>query len=91
MAVSAALLAWLLRSVDPGELAHHLAATRWPWAALAAALGPAGLWARARRWAYLFPPRAAPPALLRGMLIGYMANNVLPLRAGEVVRVYVVA
>jgi len=25
------------------------------------------------------------------MMIGYMANNVLPLRAGEVVRVYVVA
>src|SRR5690348_6117922 len=25
------------------------------------------------------------------MMIGYMANNVLPLRAGEIVRVYVVA
>ncbi len=32
-----------------------------------------------------------PPALLPAMMIGYMANNVLPLRAGEIVRVYVVA
>ena len=25
------------------------------------------------------------------MMIGYMVNNILPLRAGEIVRVYVVA
>jgi uncharacterized membrane protein YbhN (UPF0104 family) len=55
------------------------------------ALAPAGLWVRARRWAYLFPPGSRPPGLLSATLIGYMANNVLPLRAGEVARVYVVA
>jgi uncharacterized protein (TIRG00374 family) len=54
-------------------------------------LAPAGLWARARRWRYLFPPRSNPPGLVPAVMIGYMANNVLPLRAGEVVRVYVVA
>src|SRR4029453_8802935 len=32
-----------------------------------------------------------PPPLTPAMMIGYMANNVLPLRAGEVVRIYVVA
>jgi uncharacterized protein (TIRG00374 family) len=46
---------------------------------------------RARRWRYLFPPGSAPPGLVPAVMIGYMANNVLPLRAGEVVRVYVVA
>jgi len=46
---------------------------------------------RGRRWWYLFPPGSNPPALTPAMMIGYMANNVLPLRAGEVVRVYVVA
>src|SRR2546430_8928388 len=55
------------------------------------ALTPLGLWARARRWRYLFPPRSDPPGLLPAVMIGYMANNLLPLRAGEVVRVYVVA
>jgi len=46
---------------------------------------------RGRRWWYLFPPGSNPPGLTPAMMIGYMANNVLPLRAGEVVRVYVVA
>src|SRR5262245_29320800 len=58
---------------------------------LAVLAGPLGVWARARRWWYLFPPGADPPGLLPAMMIGYMANNVLPLRAGEVVRVVVVA
>lgn len=59
--------------------------------AVAAALGPLGLWVRAIRWRYLFPPASRPPALVAAMMIGYMVNNVLPLRAGEVARVYVVA
>jgi uncharacterized protein (TIRG00374 family) len=55
------------------------------------ALAPAGLIARAYRWEYLFPPRSNPPGLLPAIMIGYMVNNVLPLRAGEVVRLYVVS
>jgi len=77
--------------VDLAELRRQLGATRWGWAAGATALTPLGLWARARRWRYLFPPRSDPPGLVPAVMIGYMANNVLPLRAGEVVRVYVVA
>jgi uncharacterized protein (TIRG00374 family) len=57
----------------------------------AVAVGPLGLWARAIRWRYLFPPRTEPPGLVAANMIGYMANNVLPLRAGEFVRVYVAA
>ena len=52
-------------------------------------LGLVGLWARARRWRWLFPPGPEPPGILPATMIGYMANNVLPLRAGEVVRIYV--
>jgi uncharacterized protein (TIRG00374 family) len=87
------LLAYLFWSVadDLAELGRQLRATRWGWAAVATVLAPLGLWARARRWRYLFPPRSAPPGLVPAVMIGYMANNVLPLRAGEVVRVYVVA
>jgi len=59
--------------------------------ALAVACAPAGLYVRAKRWRYLFPPRSEPPSLVPGIMIGYMGNNVLPLRAGEIVRVYVVA
>ena len=52
-------------------------------------LGLVGLWARAKRWRWLFPPGPEPPGILPATMIGYMANNVLPLRAGEVVRIYV--
>ena len=55
------------------------------------ACGLLGLWVRAWRWRYFYPPALNPPGLLPAMMIGYMVNNVLPLRAGEFVRVYVVA
>jgi uncharacterized protein (TIRG00374 family) len=89
--VSVALIGYLLWSVDVRELGSLLAQTRWEWVVLGSALGPVSVWARGRRWWYLFPPRAKPPALVPATMIGFMVNNILPLRAGEFVRVYVVA
>ena len=77
--------------MDLGELGRQLRSAHWGWAALSTLLAPVQLWVRAHRWRYLFPPRSDPPRLTPAIMIGYMANNVLPLRAGEVVRVYVVA
>lgn len=54
-------------------------------------LGLAGLYARAFRWRWLFPPGIAPTGIVPATMIGYMANNVLPLRAGELVRIYAAA
>jgi uncharacterized protein (TIRG00374 family) len=89
--VSLALFVYLLRSVDLPELARQLALTQWWWMAPALAVGPLGLWARAIRWRYLFPRDSEPPGLVAANMIGYMVNNILPLRAGEIVRVYVAA
>ena len=91
VAVSVALIVWLLRSVDLPELGRQLAGTQWWWVVPTVAVGPLGLWARAIRWRYLFPPRLDPPGLVPANMIGYMCNNILPLRAGELVRVYVAA
>jgi len=91
IAVSIGLLLYLAASVDFHELGAQLGRTHWGWVAAAVAAGLGGLFCRAARWRYLFAPGARPPALLPAMMIGYMANNVLPLRAGEFVRVYVVA
>ena len=77
--------------MDLPELGRQLVATNWLWVVPAVAVAPLGLWARARRWRYLFPPGAEPPGLVAANMIGYMGNNVLPLRAGEFVRIYVVA
>jgi uncharacterized protein (TIRG00374 family) len=71
------------------ELGRQLLATNWIWVTVSVVLGLVGLWARARRWRWLFPPGPEPPGILPATMIGYMANNVLPLRAGEVVRIYV--
>lgn len=91
IAISVALFAVLLWSVDLRELGAELRRTNWAWTLAGAALAVVGLWIRAHRWRYLFPPRSEPPGLLPAVMIGYMVNNILPLRAGEIVRVYVVA
>jgi uncharacterized protein (TIRG00374 family) len=89
LAVSAGLLVYFFWDVDLGVIATRLRETLWTFLALSVALNFVSMWVRARRWAYLFPPGPRPSHLFRSLLIGYMGNNLLPLRAGEVVRVYV--
>jgi glycosyltransferase 2 family protein len=57
----------------------------------ALALYFAGVWVRAVRWHYLLRPVAQVSAvrLFPVVVIGYMANDVLPLRLGEVARCFV--
>lgn len=88
IAVSLGLLAYLLASVDLRQVAQHLGRTHWGYLALSGGLGVFALWVRARRWRYFFPPNASPSHLFSAVMIGFMANNVLPLRAGELVRAY---
>lgn len=89
LAVSAGLLVYCFWDVDLAVIVARLRETLWTFLALSVALSFASLWARAWRWAYLFPPGSRPSHLFRALLIGYMGNNLLPLRAGEVVRIYV--
>src|SRR5262245_24957051 len=88
--VSVALLLYVFRSLDLHEVMLRLAGTHWGWLVVAAGLNIVSVWVRARRWHYLFPPDARPTHLFSALMIGFMGNNVLPLRAGEVIRVYVV-
>jgi uncharacterized protein (TIRG00374 family) len=89
LAVSAALLVYFFWDVDLRAVAARLRETRWSFLALCAALNVLALWLRAWRWYYLYPPGTRPSHLFNATMIGYMANNLLPLRAGELVRVYV--
>ena len=90
IAISGALLVWLFWNVDLRAVAARLADTQWGWLTVSVVLNIASLWARAVRWRHLFPQRARPTHLFNAVMIGYMGNNLLPLRAGEVLRVYVV-
>jgi len=77
-----------LRGVDLGETARLLGGARLPWLCLGVAGVTADLAFRAVRWQRLIAPiRPVPLRRLSGyMLVGYLANNVLPARLGELVR-----
>jgi glycosyltransferase 2 family protein len=90
IAISVALLVWLFWKVDVRAVFARLADTHWGWLAVSIVVALSSLWARAVRWRLLFPRHARPTHLFNAVMIGYMGNNVLPLRAGEVLRVYVV-
>jgi len=91
--VSLGLLLILLYQVDLGELKNALRdANYWLLAPSIAVYFVAVLF-RAARWQYLLRPICAVPVvrLYPVVVIGYMANNLLPVRLGEVVRSYYLA
>ena len=47
-------------SVDLRELGRELARTDWSWVVAAMVIGLAGVYARAFRWRWLFPPGVEP-------------------------------
>jgi uncharacterized protein (TIRG00374 family) len=86
--VSMLFLGLLLRQVELGEVWDALRGVEWPWLVLAAVPFALGLWLRALRWRLVL--RASVPVtqseVTSLMLIGLAVNNLLPVRAGEVVR-----
>lgn len=90
--LSAGFLYFVLRNVSPGEILVHLGRTHWGWLGLSAALNLTMLWARGFRWQLLFYP-AQPSGwqLVSATTIGFAANNIFPLRIGELVRSYLAA
>jgi len=77
-----------LRGVDLGQTAGLMGTVRLPWLCLAVVGISADLVFRALRWQRLIAPiHPVPLGRLSGyMLVGYLANNVLPARLGELVR-----
>ncbi len=92
IAVSAGLLYLVLRNIPPAEILSHLRRAHWGWLGLSAVFNVAMVGARGVRWASLFYPASQSPwQLVSATAIGYMANNLLPLRGGELVRGYLAA
>jgi uncharacterized protein (TIRG00374 family) len=86
--VSLVCLYLVLRGVDLDQTARLLGGARLPWIGLAVAAIAADLLFRALRWQVLIAPiHPVPLRRLSGyMMVGYLANNVLPARLGELVR-----
>lgn len=88
LGVSALFLGLLFVGVDRDELWESLRGVDVRWLLAAAPVYAGALWLRAARWRRILWPEL--PLGARGtlapMLIGYAANNVLPARAGELLR-----
>lgn len=91
VAISAAFIALFLRATHPSDIINALNEATYWWLIPATAVLFAALALRAYRWSYLMKPVAPIGAarLFPYAIIGYMANNLLPARAGEIVRAWV--
>jgi uncharacterized protein (TIRG00374 family) len=77
---------------DLGEIPDAFAHANYWWVAASIPVYFAGAWFRTWRWKYLLRPLGEMRvlALYPIVIIGFMANNLVPARAGELVRAYVV-
>ena len=87
-AISVVAIWLVLRSVDVGQTIDILRAADLGWIVLVAAFVVVDLLMRALRWQRLVAPigHVGYLPMLAYLLIGYLANNVLPARLGELVR-----
>lgn len=88
IAVSIVALALAVRGVDLGKTAQIVAAAAPAWIAVMLGCNMLDVSLRGLRWQRLVAPihRVAYRPMLGYLLVGYLANNVLPARLGELVR-----
>ena len=93
--ISVGLLLWALRGVSISEVLHHIREADAPQLLAAVVLATLTFPLRLVRWRLLLQDergRSYPAQpLWHAIALGFMANNLLPLRAGELVRSYAAA
>lgn len=91
LVVSLGLLWYALRDLHLGEVWTALKHARYGWLVPGVAVYFVSVWFRAWRWGFLL--RGSKPLsanrLFPIVVIGYMGNDILPFRLGEVLRAYV--
>ena len=92
LGLSVALLALFLLTVDVRKMVDSLAGADYVWVAPAIALYLVSVAFRAMRWRVLLMHMKSVSVrrLYPVVVVGYMANNILPMRLGELVRSYYV-
>jgi uncharacterized protein (TIRG00374 family) len=80
------------RNVDFGSMWQALRTANYLWLLPAVGFMFLSLWLRAIRWRYFMDPikKVETSKLYSAMMIGYMGNNVFPLRLGEIMRAYAI-
>src|SRR5579871_5285426 len=92
-ALSALCLLWVLHNYNLGELAAAIRTLDWKWVALSVAADLSVYLVHAWRWNTLLGPvvRLRDWRTVQAIYIGLFANEVLPLRVGELIRCYLLA
>jgi glycosyltransferase 2 family protein len=88
VAISVVALFLVIRSVDLAAAWEVLRSAQPQWIALMVVFIAGDVFLRGIRWKVLLSPVAKVPLLasISSLLVGYLANNVLPARLGELVR-----
>jgi uncharacterized protein (TIRG00374 family) len=91
--LSLACLAWALHGVNWKELGEEIKELDWRWVALAALADILVYFIQAYRWYLILRPVGAATTWtsVRSIYVGLFANEVLPLRAGELIRCFLQA
>jgi len=87
------LFLWLVfRQIDIGEVWRALQDLDIIWVVPAIFVYFAGVWVRTTRWCVLMRPvkRSSTSRFFPIYIISYMANNILPMRIGDLYRAYIV-
>lgn len=89
--ISAVFLYIVLKPVKPDDLWNAVRSFRWGWAVPVIALTFLSMYVRAIRWHYLLRSTAviSPRRLFSPLMAGFGVNSILPGRAGEFARAYV--
>lgn len=91
--LSIGCLVWTLREAKLGELKDDLLTMDWKWVALAVVADVGVYCWHAIRWSLLLRPivRAGYWRTVRAIYVGLLANEILPFRAGELLRTYLLS
>ncbi|PIE33900.1 hypothetical protein CSA56_09430 [candidate division KSB3 bacterium] len=90
--ISLICLYLVFHSIEIDKVLDTMSSVNYLYLGLAIILQLSTIWLRAERWKYLLAPikKLTFRHLLPATMIGFMANNILPARAGEFIRAYVI-
>lgn len=90
LALSIGCLVWVLQDFEPEKLGGEIRHMHWGWVLAAGVFDILVYFLQGWRWSLLLRPVARVPAMraIRAIYVGLFANEVLPLRTGELIRCY---
>jgi hypothetical protein len=91
--ISAVSLIWVFWKFPFAQLGDHLRTLEWNWVAIALVFEVAVHFVDAWRWGALLKPVGAPSfgMCLQSVFVGLLANDILPAKAGELVRCFLLS